>query len=254
MNKIKAIIIDDETHARTMLKELILLADLNIEIVGEGENLPAAISLINSLKPEVVFLDIEMPGYSGLQINNFLKDKNDFEIIFVTAYNQYAIEALRMSAFDYLLKPLQIEELTLSINRFQNKKNQNSIVNTSNKLEVLTNNLSGSAPKKIVIQTHQGIHYFEVDKIYYLEASGMYTVFHLESGQFIASKPLKDFEDILGTIFFRIHRSYIINCNYVIKYSNKEGAMITLINNTTLPLSRSKKEDFVNFTKNTFQN
>lgn len=250
MTTIKAIIIDDESHARTMLKELILLANLKIEIIGEGENLPSAVNLIYSLKPDIVFLDIEMPSYSGLQINDFLKDKTDFEIIFITAYNQYAIEALRMAAFDYLLKPLQIEDLTQSIERYHNKK-KHPPLNLTNKLDTLSNNLSNNAPKKIIIQTHQGIHYFELDKIYYLEASGMYTVFHLESGQFIASKPLKDFEDILGNNFFRIHRSYIINCNFVIKYSNKEGAMITLINNTTLPLSRSKKEEFVNFTKNT---
>jgi len=148
MNTIKAIIIDDESHARTMLKELILLANLKIEIIGEGENLPSDVNLIYSLKPDIVFLDIEMPGYSGLQINDFLKDKTDFDIIFITAYNQYAIEALRMAAFDYLLKPLQIEDLTQSIQRYENKKKNKSLNFTTNKLEALSNNLLNNTQKK----------------------------------------------------------------------------------------------------------
>jgi len=198
----------------------------------------------------LVFLDIEMPNYSGLQINDFIKSDRNFEIVFITAYNQFAIEALRISAFDYLLKPIQLEELEQTIMRFKAKLNKLSEQKITDKLAVLNHNLNPNVSKKIVIQTHQGIHYFEINKIYYLEASGMYTVFHLEAGQFVASKPLKDFEDILGTGFFRIHRSYIVNCNYIIKYSNKEGAMVTLINNATLPLSRSKREEFINFSKN----
>jgi two-component system, LytTR family, response regulator len=248
--KIKAIIVDDEKHSRTLLKELIELAELDVEIIGEGENLPNAIELIYSLKPDLVFLDIEMPGYSGLQINDFIKSEREFDIIFVTAYNQFAIEALRMAAFDYLLKPMEVGELTASIGRFKTKRSLNINNSISKKLDVLTNNLATVNHKKIVIQSQQGMHYFETDKIYYLEASSMYTIIHLETGQFVASKPIKEFEEILGPNFFRIHRSYIINCNYVIKYSNKEGAMITLINNTALPISRVKREEFIRYSKN----
>jgi two-component system LytT family response regulator len=247
--KIKAIIVDDEKHSRTLLKELIELAELEVEIIGEGENLPNAVELIYSLKPDLVFLDIEMPGYSGLQINDFIKSEREFDIIFVTAYNQFAIEALRMSAFDYLLKPLEIDELTASIDRYKKKKVLKIDNSITKKLEVLTNNLATTTNKKIVIQSQQGMHYFETDKIYYLEASSMYTIIHMDTGQFVASKPIKDFEEILSPNFFRIHRSYIINCNYVVKYSNKEGAVVTLINNTSLPISRSKRDDFIKHSK-----
>jgi two-component system LytT family response regulator len=246
--KIRAIIIDDEKHSRTLIKELIELSELDVNIIGEGENLPSAIELIYSLKPDLVFLDIEMPGYSGLQISDFIKADRDFDIIFVTAYNQFAIEALRMSAFDYLLKPLEIDELTASIERFKKRKALAVDNSITKKLDILTNNLT-KTNKKIVIQSQQGMHYFETDKIYYLEASSMYTVIHLETGQFVASKPIKDFEEILSDNFFRIHRSYIINCNYVVKYSNKDGAIVTLINNTSLPISRSKRDEFIKHSK-----
>jgi len=250
MEKIKAIIIDDEKHSRTITKELLSQSFPEIEIVGEGDNLPKAVELIYEFSPNLVFLDIEMPNYSGLQINDFIKSDRNFEIVFITAYNQFAIEALRISAFDYLLKPIQLDELEQTIIRFKEKLSKLSGQKITDKLEVLSHNLNPNVAKKLVIQTHQGIHYFEINKIYYLEASGMYTVFHLEAGQFVASKPLKDFEDILGGGFFRIHRSYIVNCSLITVFSNKEGGSVTLNNGTNLPISRNRKEEFLSFQKN----
>jgi two-component system, LytTR family, response regulator len=249
MSEIKAIIIDDELHARTILSKLLNFSFPEIKIVGEGEDLPKAIELIYKEKPDLVFLDIEMPNYSGLQINDFLGTKRNFDIIFVTAYNQFAINAIKISAFDYLLKPIQEEELAISINRFKEKFETSKNLNTIDKLEILNENLKSTHPKKLIIQNHQGIYYFELETIFYLEASGMYTIVHSKEGQFVASKPLKDFESLLSSNFFRIHRSYIVNCDYITKYSNKEGSAITINNGTSLPLSRSKKEEFLQFTK-----
>jgi two-component system, LytTR family, response regulator len=247
VEKIKVVIIDDEQHARTVLKKLLEMKFPDVEVAGEGQSLPEAVDLIYKMKPELVFLDIEMPKYSGLQINDFIKNNNDFEIIFVTAYNQYAINAIRISAFDYLLKPVQIDELTEAMKRFMKKTEMKSEKETKNRLDILQENLKTSSPKKLVIQTHQGIHYFEMENILYLEASGMYTIVHSKDGQFVASKPLKDFETLLGINYFRIHRSYIVNCNFITKISNKDGSYVTLNDGSALPISRIKKDDFSEF-------
>lgn len=247
-SNLKAIVIDDEKHARIILKELIALNNLPVEIIGEGENLPQAIELIYALKPQLVFLDIEMPGYSGLQIADFIKDRTNFDIIFVTAYNQFAVQALRLAAFDYLLKPVQLDELTQTVARLKIKKPNLDTNTLTQQFSVLQSNLSTTA-KKIVIHTHKGKHFIEMDQIYYLEASGMYTVFHLNNAQLVASKPLKDYEAFLGGIFFRIHRSYIVNCKFVVKYSNAQGPMVTLTNAKMLPVSKNKLTTFLEFLK-----
>ncbi len=242
MEKIKAIIVDDEHHARTVLTKLLAMSFPEIEIIGEGGSLPEAVDLIHANSPDLVFLDIEMPNYSGLQINDFVKSNRNFEIVFVTAYNHYAINAIKISAFDYLLKPVQLDDLKETISRFKEKQTDITVVN--NKLEILNENLKPNQPKKLVIQTHQGIHYFYMDGIHFLEASGMYTFIHSKTGKFMASKPIKDFEDLLDNNFYRIHRSYIVNCNSVIKFSAKEGNSVSLVDGSSLPLSRAKKVEF----------
>lgn len=243
MNRIKAIIVDDEQHARTVLNKLLGMAFPEIDIVAEGSNLPEAVNLIQTHSPDLVFLDIEMPNYSGLQINDFIKSQRNFEIVFVTAYNHYAINAIKISAFDYLLKPVQLDDLKETIARFKEKKTDSNVIN--NKLEILNENLKPNQPKKLVIQTHQGIHYFDLDSIHFLEASGMYTFIHSKTGKFVASKPIKDFEELLDQNFYRIHRSYIVNCNSVIKYSAKEGNTVSLTDGSSIPLSRAKKDEFL---------
>ena len=247
---LKAFIIDDEAHARTVLKTLLQRNFPEVEICGEAESIPRAIGAIHEHKPDVLFLDIEMPHFSGLQINEFLTEERDFEIIFVTAYNQYAINAIKLSAFDYLLKPIQINELRESISRLVHKKNFDEKNSSAEKIRVLEQNLDTAQPKKLVIPTHQGIHYFDLENISHLEASGMYTIIHTQNEQFVASKPIKEFEDMLTTNFFRIHRSYILNCDYITRYSNKDGGNVTLKNGIVLPISRNKKELFLEFLKN----
>lgn len=242
MTKLRAIIVDDEQHARVVLKSLLSKLD-GVEVVAESSNLPEAIDLLKQLKPNLLFLDIEMPKYSGLRIAEFIGQEKDFEIVFVTAYNHYAINAFKVSAFDYLLKPIQLSELNTTLDRLKNKlKYQNDL---PNKLKVLDENLSGDRLKKLTIHSHQGIHYFELDSIVYIEASGMYSIIQTTTDSFVASKPLKDIEDHLDSRFFRIHRSYIVNCNNVTKVLNKEGTSVILKNGKSLPLARSKKEEFL---------
>ncbi len=239
---LKAFIIDDEAHARTVLKTLLQRNFPEVDICGEAESIPKAMDAIHEHKPDVLFLDIEMPHFSGLQIHEFLKDGRNFEIIFVTAYNQYAINAIKLSAFDYLLKPLQINELRESISRLQHKINKTDKTTSSEKLKILQQNMDHAQPKKLVIHTHQGTRYFELDKITHLEASGMYTIIHMKQEQFVASKPLKDFEEMLTSNFYRVHRSFIVNCSQIDTLSNKDGGYISLRNEKIIPISRSKKE------------
>jgi two-component system, LytTR family, response regulator len=247
MVTIKAFIIDDEAHARTVLKSLLLKNFPEITVIGEAESIPKGMDSIHNEKPDVLFLDIEMPHFSGLQINEFLTEKRHFDIVFVTAYNQYAINAIKLSAFDYLLKPLQLHELKETIERLIEKYKNKSIAPSPEQLNALENNLEKNQPKKLVLQTHQGIHYFDLDSISHLEASGMYTIIHYDKEQFVASKPIKEFEEMLTSDFFRIHRSYIINCHQLSRYSNKEGGSVTLRNGQNLPISRNKKESFLEF-------
>lgn len=250
MKQIKAFIIDDEAHARTVLRSLLLKNFPELTILGEAESIPKAMDSIYAQKPDVLFLDIEMPHFSGLQINEFLTADCDFEIVFVTAYNQYAINAIKLSAFDYLLKPIQIQELKETVNRLISKRKNTSSSNPSEQFASLEQNLQPNKPKKLVIQSHQGIHYFETEGISHLEASGMYTIIHSANEQFVASKPIKEFEELLTEYFFRIHRSYIINCKFITLYSNKDGGSVTLKNGISLPISRNKKEAFTEYLKN----
>ncbi|MCA6437364.1 MAG: response regulator transcription factor [Bacteroidetes bacterium] len=247
MENIKVIVIDDEQHARTVLGALLEKSFPEVTIVGEGDSLPKAIELIHSKNPDIVFLDIEMPNYSGLQINDFIKEGREFDIVFITAYDQYAINAIKMAAFDYLLKPIDANELKETISRFKQKKEKNLSNSVHQRLTALNENLTASQPKKLIIQTHQGVHYFEMENILYIEASGMYTIVHSKTGQFVASKPIKEFESLLNEYFFRAHRSYVVNCNYVVKYSNKDGGLVTLVDGTSIPISRTKKNDLLVF-------
>ena len=241
-DKIRAIIIDDERAPRELLKQVIGISDKDVEIIGEGNSLPDAVRLIYELKPDILFLDINMPGYSGLQIADFLKEERDFEIIFVTAYDQYAIEAIRLSAFDYLLKPIQPEELIRCLDRYKGSRHKESHLNE--RLQTLQDNVETSS-KKILVHSQSGVDYLEIASILYLEASGMYTVFHRDSGkEIVASKPLKEFESILEKGFFRSHRSYLVNISKVQRYEN-ESALLWLQGGKKIPLSRQQKSEFM---------
>lgn len=251
MESIRVIIIDDEQHARTVLSKLLEKSFPEVTIVGEGDSLPIAIELIHSQSPDIVFLDIEMPNYSGLQINDFIREGREFDIVFITAYNQYAINAIKISAFDYLLKPIDANELKETILRFKQKKARPQVPSVHQRLEALNENLVAHLPKKLIIQTHQGVHYFEMENILYIEASGMYTIVHSKTGQFVASKPIKEFESLLNENFFRIHRSYVVNCSYVVKYSNKDGGLVTLLDGTSIPISRTKKNELLAYLRKT---
>jgi two-component system, LytTR family, response regulator len=222
MNKYKAIIIDDEPMARELLQGMILEYTPTIEIVALCENLPEGVKAINRFHPDIVFLDIEMPGYSGLDLLDFFNnDEINFSIIFVTAYNQYAIQAFKLSAVDYLLKPIESDDLIQSLSLFEKKL-------TNNNVQVLKHNLSSLA-KKIAINTANIIVFVNVDDILFFKADGAYTHVVLNDDRdILTSKNLKYFEEVLSgnPKFYRCHKSFIVNIHFISEYVKSDGGYL----------------------------
>lgn len=236
MKKIRAIIVDDEAHARELLKSVLDLFENIIEVVGEADNLPGAVCRIQETSPQVVFLDIDMPKFSGLQIKEFVS--NQVLIVYVTAYSQHAIEALRLDAFDYLLKPIDLEELKKCVAR---------ILKQVEKQDQIEKQSTPNVDQKISVKTLKGTHFISRDSIYYIEAASMYCIIHLEKEQLVVSKPLKEFNYLEANGFFRTHRSFLINTAKVKGFSSVYGNEVILENNKTVRLSRSAKEKFMQY-------
>ncbi len=240
MKKSKAIIIDDEPLARKLLNGMCQEYCPQIEIVAMEEDLPNGVKAIKKWQPDLVFLDIEMPGHSGLEILKFFTDQEvNFKIIFTTSYNEYALQAFKLSAIDYLLKPIVPDDLIQSIERF--KKNSN------NNYDILKTNLSTDIKKKVAIATASTIKFIELDDILYLKAEGAYTkLFIKNANPILASKGLKHFDDLLNDIpnFFRCHKSYIININYITDYVKSEGGYLK-IDQHEINISSEKVEAFL---------
>lgn len=241
---ITAVIIDDEPKGRLALRQKLENYCANVSVIGEATDGIDALSVIEKLKPELIFLDIEMPRMNGFEMLNELKEKN-FHIIFTTAYDQYAIKAIKYAAFDYLLKPVDIEELKTAIERISNT----STIETKKQAELLQQNILN--PKKLLnklaIPTLEGLLFFDINEIIQLEANSNYTIIHFSGKQKItASKTLKDFEELLPPdIFFRTHHSHLINLNYIKKYIKGDGGQIEMQNGNFVDVSRRKKEEFL---------
>lgn len=239
--KWKAIIVDDEQHARTLFRQVLDMLDHSVEIVGEAEDLPGAFRLISSQQPDIVFMDINMPGYSGLQIQDFFQEDRPFKLIYVTAHPDYVIDALRGQAFDYLTKPLEISELDRCLKRLDTL--------TSSKEDMPE---QGGNSRKLKVQSHQGTLYINLSDITMIEASSMYSVVHTTKEQIIVSKPLKEFEFLEKNRFFRVHRSYIINTEKVSKINSVNTLEAVLSDGQKIPVSRTRKEHFIDYMHRTY--
>ncbi|MBT1690755.1 LytR/AlgR family response regulator transcription factor [Dawidia soli] len=236
----KAVIIEDEHRLREALSILLeMVAGDAVVVVGYAEHVDDAVRLVNRLKPDLVFMDIILKDGTGFDVLQRL-DYRGFRLIFTTAYEEYAIRAFKFSAIDYLLKPIDPEELRLAIGRI--KDLQEKVVGEQ-QLQELQDNLQ-KAPERLVLPTLEAMHVVKVDEIVRCETSGSYTTFLLADGRkIIVSKPLKNYEDmLLPPLFFRVHQSHLINVHYIQSYS-KEG-LILMKDKTSIPLSRTKKEAF----------
>jgi two-component system LytT family response regulator len=245
MKSIKAIIVDDELNARSLLHHFIEDHCPEIELIAEAEDVKEAVKIINKNEVDLVFLDVEMPNENGFALFDYF-NKPSFETIFCTAYSQYAIKAFEVSAVDYILKPIGIAKLKDAVAKVTEKLNRNT---KTNNIAVLKENLAENKIKKIGIHIGDGIVFMDLNDIFYFEADGSYTTIHHRGGKDLAVKKIKHFEDLLSSDirFFRIHRSYFVNITLIKKYSKKDGLSITYDEKILLPISREKKEEFEEF-------
>ena len=241
---ITAIIIDDEIKGRSALRQKLKDYCPQVEVLGEAENGLEGIKLIESVHPKIAFLDIEMPHMSGFEMLQQIRVKT-FHVIFTTAYDQYAIKAIKFAAFDYLLKPVDIEELQTAV---RNAEAQSTIQNTGERLETLMQNLSNKHQlQKIAVPTMEGLLFFNLSEIIYLQAESNYTnIYFKDHPKLIASRTLGDFEELLPVdVFYRPHNSYLINLNYIKRYIKGDGGQIEMQNGDYVDVSRRKKEEFI---------
>ncbi|MEZ5045644.1 MAG: response regulator [Chitinophagaceae bacterium] len=242
MNTFKAILVDDEERARNFLSNLLQKHCPEIDIISLCSNVPDAVLAIHKWQPDLVFLDIEMPDYNGFELLQFFKEI-DFEIVFVTAYSEFAIKAFEISALDYLLKPVDAEVLKQTVVKLKEKR---SLVNISKRIEVFKEAYRSDDFSKIALPVSDGILFVDIVKIVCLEASGAYTYVVLKDGsKVLVSKKLIFFEQVLENkkTFFRIHRSYLINLNFIAKYFKGEG-LVLMDNQLKIPISKDRKQDF----------
>jgi two-component system LytT family response regulator len=233
-----AVIVDDETKSRLTLETLLGKYCTNIVIVAQASNIPDAVHVIRSLEPNIVFLDIQLQDGNGFDILNKLGPIRS-NIIFTTAYDEYAVKAFRFSAIDYLLKPIDPDQLISAIDKVRlNSDNQNVV----QKFETYHDNL-GSVDKKIVIHSHQGLTTIKVSDISRCEADSNYTtIFNKNGNRIVATKSLREYEELLTDCnFFRVHKSHLINLSFV-KSCDFTNNILTLDDDTTVEIARRRKE------------
>lgn len=240
-----AIIIDDETSSRNSLRKKLATHCTEITIVDECENGEEGIKSIEEKNPDIIFLDVEMPRVNGFTMLQQLTNK-DFEVVFITAYDHYAIRAIKFSALDYLVKPVEVADLKAAVEKAAKKRKTSAI---NERLELLLQNLNTDKkePHRIAIPSLDGLQFVETENIIYLEASSNYTCFYLtKNTRLTVAKTLKDFEGLLPpSVFIRIHHSYIINKNLVERYINGKGGQVVMSNGIVLDVARRKKEEFM---------
>lgn len=243
MKKIKAIIVDDEANARLALRNLINRFCDELEIIAEASNIEDAFEVIQKKEPEVVFLDIEMPKGNGFKLLEKF-EKLPFKVIFTTAYDEFALKAIKYSALDYILKPIDVEELQLAVE----KVGKMPFSTSPNQVNNLVNQVAGNTGR-IVIPDADGMMLLEVKDIIRCESDSNYTKFFLTDGKKImASKTLREFEDMLENEgFYRVHRSHLINIKHLNKYVKGEGGYVIMSDNSEVEVSRRKKSEFLQY-------
>ena len=238
---IKAVIVDDEKNARLVLRELLKETFNTIEIVAEAQNVAEAVTVIEENKPDLLFLDVDMPDGTGFDVLKKTKFKS-MKIIFITAHHEHAIKAIKFSAFDYILKPVNTNEVIETVNRALEEQNAE---NTSDKMDAVISNFSSSMPemKKLVLKTAERIYLVNVNEIIRLEADNNYTnVFLMSGDKILVSKTIKVYDDILSSYgFMRVHQSHLINLHHIKHFENQDGGFITLSDGSSIPVSKNKK-------------
>lgn len=244
---IKLLIADDEKNVRDALAEMVGLYSPNVNIVASTHSVSSTIEGINKYKPDVVLLDIDLKDGTGFDVLKHYKNPQ-FKVIFITAFQQYALEAFRFSAIDYLLKPIDPDLFTQAVNKATETIDKEKL---SLKIESFLYNMDAisKGAKKIILKTADNIHVVNVKDIMYCEADHSYTNFYLaDKSRVMVSKTLGEYDELLSAHnFIRIHQSYLLNVNYIKRYEKGDGGNVILSDNTSLPVATRKKEQLMQF-------
>ena len=242
---IRTVVIEDEEHSRKMLMQMLQENCRAITVVASADSVKTGLTAIAEQKPELVFLDIELQSETSFEILEKLPEIN-FELVFTTAFDHYALKAIKFCAIDYLLKPIDLNELRIAVAKAEKRLNREYL---NKNLEVLVNNLKNSSQNnhKIALSTLEGLLFVNVRDIIYCESSGPYTKFIFkQAAVIVTSKHLKEYEDLLsGYEFFRIHKSYLVNLQEIKKYIRGDGGHLIMSDGAALNVSKQRKEDFL---------
>lgn len=243
---IKAILVDDEKHALITLEHL-LKKNEDVEILTSVQSSLEAKELIDKLQPDLLFLDIEMSNLNGFELLRQF-DQIPFKVIFTTAYDQYAIKALKINALDYLLKPIDPEELRNALDRYI----EDQILTSEEQISHLNQFKNSQMTDTLALSTSKGLFFIKIQDIMYFEADGSYTHVILNNGEsHLVSKSLANFEEVLDDdpLFFRSHKSHLVNLKFIKQYIRGEGGELIMQNGKSIVLSRIKKQEFLNLFK-----
>jgi two-component system LytT family response regulator len=243
--KLKTIIIDDEPDAVDFISSIIGEYCPSLVVAGKAHNVAEGVPEIKEKKPDLVFLDVEMPNGTGFDLLTHFPEK-DFDVVFITAFNHYAIKAIKFSAVDYILKPININEFIEAVERVILKRSAKTS-QSNESFKILMENLRSPLPTRLAIPTAEGMEYLNPKDIIRIEADRSYSWFFLTGNRkILVSKHLKEFQDLLSDRhFFRAHNSYLINLKYVKKFIRREGGYIEMQDGAQIPISRNRKDLFL---------
>ncbi len=245
---IEALLIEDEKNSQELLKSLIEEFTTGVKVVGVAGSVAEALTKIKELRPKLIFLDIELPDGDGFQVLE-KAEKVDFDIIFTTAFNQYALRAFKFSATDYLLKPIDIEELQAAVARVVEKQSVAQPQDNKDKIDALLQNIRNSHQplRRIVLPTSNGFTVVNPDDIIRCESDRNYTfIFLADKRRILVSRTIKEYEEMLTEYnFFRIHQSHLINLTFLKNYIRGRGGQVELTDGTMVEVSARKKSEFL---------
>lgn len=242
---IRTVIIDDEINSRDNIRQMLKLYCNDVFVLAEADGVKSGIECINQYNPDLVFLDIKMLDGTGFDLLNQLTEIN-FRVVFVTAFEEYAIKAIKFNALDYITKPIDPDELSSVVDRAMSVLNNDTVSNRIKKLLDTANQIPSQGNRKIVLRTANTVHVIEIDRIIHCEANRNYTVFYLDGEeQILIAKSMKEFVDLLESHgFFRVHNSHLINLNYVRKFL-KEELICVLKDNSNIPVAFRKRDELL---------
>ena len=244
----KVLIIDDEKRTRDLIAKMIETFGFDLTVISEGETMDTAIQAIQNHQPDILFIDIQMPDGTGFDVLKQVEDIS-FEVIFITAHEEFAIQAIKFSALDYLLKPVDPLELKEAVEKAIKAVNIKKI---DSQIDALQNNILPHQKKRLVLKTHESVFIVELHDIIRCEADKNYTSFFINGGKkIIVSKTLKDYETLLvGHNFMRVQQSHLINIDCIDRYDKANGGFVIMKDGSEVPLSSAKREAFFNILEN----